>query len=1275
MFLAGLLLCAGPPVHGAGLRDCGAPLGLAGLGTLNQPPSDMEAVGNLVYTADTMGLTIYRVEDGPPAQVGQLLLPEAALSVDVTHGRAYLADGTAGLKIVDVGNPAQPTLLGTLQPGDRVLDATGTESTVFLVTASGDLVVADVSDPSAPQVLYQGDAASGRDFAPPMALSGEVLVLLGRGGGLYTIDVSNPPAPTLLGASGFTVSTTARLAMAKGVAYVTGQFRLCIFDLRDPASPALAATFGEGWAQGVDVLDGRAYVTFRDSGLQILDVENPFQPHLLGSLQTGRTESLVAVSGGLTVLSSQSPAQGASGTVMLTAVDTRSPASPAEMGTTAVGGFTRGLAVHPMPGYSGSMAVIHDSEHLVLADLEDLQAVSVVASVDIPSPGEGWQPLGYGGRMEVAAEGGTAVLGDGLQGLLVAQIADPRSASISAQIPTTPGRVDLPTLHSGLAYFTVQEDYWAGAELRIADVSDPLHPILLGSVPLAGGRPMGLAVEGSIACVAMDISPTGPRGIQVLDVSDPQDPHVVGNFQQSGLGCYDVAVRDGVAVAACGIDGLLTVDLSDPTSPSLLGSLPTPFPAQQVELAGSVAFVHGETELVLAVNTQDPSRLQTMQSFTTRRPVRSIALDRNAGRLWVAEGSLMEAFGLSCTDCAGVSLAVDPPSILTGGESATITATVSTLAGEPVPGLDLTGQTTLGTLSTFQEQDDGSYTATLTSGQEPGRARISVSLDGVPCQAAAEVQIVCAAPVSAPESVSAEATGDGEVRISWDPVPGAVGYQVLWGGLPIAELGPGATVFLDHPVTPGSAACYRVAARGRCGDVAVSHESCTTAGGFDPRCPATASFLASGSPVLDLAETAGAVYLLTEDGGIWAVDVSDPARPHTASTLSTAASPAELAAGAGLLAVSGGSQAWVLDASDPLHPALAATVASLPENPQIALSQRTLCAAGATPEGPALQLVDLSDPALPEPAGALPLDEEVHDLAAVGTLAAAAGPTGVALVSLADPDAPSREGFFPVPGGATAVLLHRGLAAASSGSGNLVLWDVSDPANPTPRGSLALPGPADGLTADGTLVLAACGTQHAVVADISDPDNPAVLATRSQDALRGTALRREILALGAGDGLHLVTLPCRPPAPDFDSVTGPLTASFIDRSLYGPTEWTWDFGDGGQASIQDPTHAFAVPGPYTVALAAGNAYGLAVTGRQVRIPGDGDANSDGLVDVLDILDELAEIWDGDGSAAGDAAGGTHPGGPDYDVDGNGRIGAEDLAAILGRIAAQAPPVR
>jgi len=46
----------------------------------------------------------------------------------------------------------------------------------------------------------------------------------------------------------------------------------------------------------------------------------------------------------------------------------------------------------------------------------------------------------------------------------------------------------------------------------------------------------------------------------------------------------------------------------------------------------------------------------------------------------------------------------------------------------------------------------------------------------------------------------------------------------------------------------------------------------------------------------------------------------------------------------------------------------------------------------------------------------------------------------------------------------------------------------------------------------------------------------------------------------------------------------PLTVSFTDASTGPVTSWSWDFGDGGSSTAENPSHQYTSPGNYTVSL-------------------------------------------------------------------------------------------
>lgn len=68
-----------------------------------------------------------------------------------------------------------------------------------------------------------------------------------------------------------------------------------------------------------------------------------------------------------------------------------------------------------------------------------------------------------------------------------------------------------------------------------------------------------------------------------------------------------------------------------------------------------------------------------------------------------------------------------------------------------------------------------------------------------------------------------------------------------------------------------------------------------------------------------------------------------------------------------------------------------------------------------------------------------------------------------------------------------------------------------------------------------------------------------------------------------------------PPEADFSANRSkgeiPLTIAFTDLSRNSPATWSWDFGDGATASLQNPSHTYTQAGVYPVRLRVTNRFG------------------------------------------------------------------------------------
>ncbi len=61
--------------------------------------------------------------------------------------------------------------------------------------------------------------------------------------------------------------------------------------------------------------------------------------------------------------------------------------------------------------------------------------------------------------------------------------------------------------------------------------------------------------------------------------------------------------------------------------------------------------------------------------------------------------------------------------------------------------------------------------------------------------------------------------------------------------------------------------------------------------------------------------------------------------------------------------------------------------------------------------------------------------------------------------------------------------------------------------------------------------------------------------------------------------------------------------NFLDSTLNTPTSWAWNFGDGNNSTLQNPTHLYAAAGTYQVKLLATNATGTDSFSKSITILG------------------------------------------------------------------------
>jgi hypothetical protein len=178
----------------------GGPLAAPRNGCSPPPPSrwfeQIVAADGRLYAIDAAG--VFRVLDPDGHELGAL--PELAdnwnWSLAVAAGRAYVLTKDRDVAIVDVADPAHLRVLGTVPRPAVAMFAVG--HTLYIAAGSAGLRILDVADPARPVPLADLDLPGQAQDVRVQA--GQALVAAGDAG-VFQVDVSSPGRPVVVGAN------------------------------------------------------------------------------------------------------------------------------------------------------------------------------------------------------------------------------------------------------------------------------------------------------------------------------------------------------------------------------------------------------------------------------------------------------------------------------------------------------------------------------------------------------------------------------------------------------------------------------------------------------------------------------------------------------------------------------------------------------------------------------------------------------------------------------------------------------------------------------------------------------------------------------------------------------------------------------------------------------------------------------------------------------------------------------------------------------------------
>lgn len=216
-----------------------------------------------------------------PTVVARIKLSGEPGTVKISEKTAFVASGSAGLKIVDVSSFEKFREIASRAYADKVRDLDVSGKIVYVAAGTAGLRIVDATDPSNP--VDRGVLTESGVSYRYAAVSGTTLYLSDSGSGITVVDVSQPDNPVKI--TTFATSGTIRGMTVSGKLLHVGNSEtgLEVYDISSPQSPflkgSLAIDGGDSdWR--MSGADEAVFIAAGKKGLIAVDVSKPSAPVL-----------------------------------------------------------------------------------------------------------------------------------------------------------------------------------------------------------------------------------------------------------------------------------------------------------------------------------------------------------------------------------------------------------------------------------------------------------------------------------------------------------------------------------------------------------------------------------------------------------------------------------------------------------------------------------------------------------------------------------------------------------------------------------------------------------------------------------------------------------------------------------------------------------------------------------------------------------------------------------------------------------------------------------
>ena len=501
-----------------------------------------------LYAASDWGLEIFTlIAPTQPARIGEIATPGSARSVAVEGDTAYVADGAAGIQVIDIAVPSKPSILKTIGGLTDVNRVRVADDKLYALDRERGMLVFNLRDVHNLQMPRPRRFFRTAGTPVNVAIHDDTVYFSDNRHGLIILDPS-PFGDFVVRSVVPILSNAHEIEETRGTthAYVASG-NLILVDITDDQNPEIDSNLNTpGLATGIQFRNDTVYLADRQTGLHIINVRNRQQPRRIATQPTSGNATDIVLKDALAYI-----ADGKGG---IQTINVSESESPKWLHRYASGGTTYGLDVVETDTGERTVYVANGVGGLKTLEFttpyQGTVTKSLSLSTDIIASNSQFEAASC---TKIRVQNGYGFVATET-GMYIVNLA---TDTITAHIPTISPVSDI-ALHEGYAYLCAES-------LIVIDSRVPQQSRIVSRRDLPGSA-YRIVVDGAPPAHAYVAALEG--GLHVFDLTSLAVPRLVGSHATQGK-ATGVALADERAYLLDSGIGIAVLDVADPDTPKL----------------------------------------------------------------------------------------------------------------------------------------------------------------------------------------------------------------------------------------------------------------------------------------------------------------------------------------------------------------------------------------------------------------------------------------------------------------------------------------------------------------------------------------------------------------------------------------------------------------------------------------------------------------------------------------------------------------------------------